>query len=234
MTEPTIVSFPKSGRTWVKFALAHVGVHPNNTHAGSGTGRREIGKPFQGIPPHLSELPILFLHRDPIDTAVSLFFHITRKDLRFGSPRYFRMFLPLFIKGRIPPQEINEFVKSSVYGVERICKYNRAWIQHLADRQDSLIMTYESIREQPENGFHEIFTFLGLDIGKLSSALEASSFDAMKKVEQSGSKGAMLQQKYARDPLSAKVRRGKVGGYVDYLGTQTIEECKSVMVKYGF
>ena len=234
MTEPTIVSFPKSGRTWVRFALAHAGAHPVRDHAGSGTDRRKIGKPFRGIPPHLSESPILFLHRDPIDTAVSLFFHITHKDLRLWSPRYFRTFLPLFFKRRLPPREINAFVKSRVFGVERICEFNQAWINHLADREDSLILTYESIRESPENRFRQIFEYMSADLDKLPSALEASSFDAMKQVEKSGSHRTMLKQKYASDPLSAKVRRGKVGGYVDYLDAQTIEHCKTVMAKYGF
>ena len=52
------------------------------THSGCSTNRREIGRRFQGIPPELEKLPLAFLHRDPIDTAVSLYHHVTHRDLR--------------------------------------------------------------------------------------------------------------------------------------------------------
>ena len=50
-----MVSFPKSGRTWVRVMLDSVNCKLRYTHDGS-------------------DLPLLFLHRDPRDTAVSGFF----------------------------------------------------------------------------------------------------------------------------------------------------------------
>ena len=58
-----IVSYPKSGRTWVQFALAAYGIDVMVTHAGCSTNWREIGRPFAGIRPELAAIPLVFLMR---------------------------------------------------------------------------------------------------------------------------------------------------------------------------
>jgi hypothetical protein len=75
------------------------------THAGASTNRREVGRPYAGIPERARGLPLVFLYRNPIDTAVSMFYQITRRDLPKGSGRWYRMYLPLLLRGALPPQE---------------------------------------------------------------------------------------------------------------------------------
>jgi hypothetical protein len=36
------------------------------------------------------------------------------------------------------------------------------------------------------------------------------------------------------DPESRKVRRGRVGGYRDYLSDATVERCREIASRYGF
>jgi hypothetical protein len=221
-----IVSFPKSGRTWLGFALSKCGVDATFTHAGVSTNRREIGQPFSGIPLALRDVPVIFLHRDPIDTAVSLFYQISRRDLRPWSLRWVRMSWRLWITGALPPTDIDSFVLHPRHGVEKISAYNRAWIDHLAGRTDCLVLTYEAMRANPGVGFQQILDFIG-DISVTGLQLaEASSFDQMKAVERA--------QSQTIDPDGVKVRRGKVKGYVDELRPETVLQCQAIAARYGF
>lgn len=221
-----IASFPKSGRTWLGFALSQCGIDATFTHAGASTNRREIGQPFSGISAALQDVPLIFLHRNPIDTAVSLYYQISKRDLKPWSLRWLRMLLPLWLKGAIPPRDIDAFVLHPRHGVERVCVYNRTWIDHLAGRSDCLMLTYEAMRSDPAAGFQRILDFFGDASATGAQLAEASRFDRMKAAEQTQSRSI--------DPAGVKVRRGKVNGYVDELRPETVAQCQEIVARYGF
>lgn len=229
-----LVSYPKSGRTWVRYAMSQHKIDMSVSHVGNGTGWRVIGRPFQGIPPQASTIPMVFLYRDPIDTAVSMFYQVTRRDLQKGTGRWFRMYLPLMLRGALPPQEINTFVLNPIYGIEKVCAFNRAWLDHLQESDDCLVLRYEDMRANPAKGFQKLLDFWGETSATGAQLSEASSFDNMKAAERDAKQDALLSPSKRSDPSSAKVRRGKVGGYVDELTPETIAACKVIAAKFGF
>ena len=101
--EPTGISFPKAGRTWVRAVLRKSGAPLTFTHAGDGSRGRELGLPFDGVPAAYRERPVLFLHRNPIDTAVSFFFQVTKKDFAAGTFKYYQRYPRLWLRGVLPP-----------------------------------------------------------------------------------------------------------------------------------
>lgn len=221
-----LVSFPKSGRTWIDFAFSTSGLDIMLTHAGCSTNRREIGRPFSGVLPTLAKLPLVFLHRDPIDTAVSLFHHVTHRDLRRGSARYWRMFLPLMMRQALLPRSIDAFVLHPTHGIDKICRFNRAWLDHLQGRDDCLILTYEGMRAAPDQGFQRLIDYFGHTGVTGEELAQASTFDRMQQVELKG----------AADGAHAgrKVRKGKVRGYLEELAPETITACTEIMARHGF
>jgi Sulfotransferase domain len=221
-----IVSYPKSGRTWVQFALAAFGVDVMVTHAGCSTNWREIGRPFAGIPPDLAGLRLVFLHRNPIDTAVSMYHQVTYRDLRRGSGRSLRMALPLFLRGDLPPRDIDSFVLHPRHGIEKVCRFNRAWLDHVNGRADCLVLTYEGLRAAPAAGFQELLDFFGITDVTGADLAGASDFETMRKAEAASGKPPSEK--------GAKVRKGKVSGYVDELKPETIAACRRIMRDYGF
>lgn len=228
-----IVSYPKSGRTWLRFALASFGIEGTATHAGSSTHKTELGYPFKGVLPSLRATPLIFLHRDPLDTAVSLYYQITHRELRLWSKERLSLLVPLALRGAIPPAKIDAFVRHPVYGVENICAYNRAWLTHLAERQDCLVLKYEDMRSDPTDGFQRILDFFKVTVHSGAELAAASDFDRMKKVEIAG-EGSLAEQTVTADPKSFKVRRGKVAGFKDELRPETIDACQQIMARYGF
>ncbi len=229
-----IVSYPKSGRTWLRFAFDSAGIKASLSHAGAATNRREIGWPFRGIPPALNAVPLVFLHRDPIDTAVSMFYQVNRRDLRRGSGRWWRMLLPLALRGALPPTDIDAFVLHPIYGVEKVCTYNRAWLDHLEGRSDCLIMTYEAMRANPAEGFQSILDFWGEKSTTGAALAAASTFETMKAVEAGRTGPATLRAATVSDANSAKVRKGNVRGFFDELAPETIKRALEIASRHGF
>lgn len=226
------ISYPKSGRTWVRYCLGLCGVTLKFNHAGSGTGKDDIGRRFSGVIVLPDAENIIFMHRNPIDTAVSLYFQVHKKDLRWGSLRHLRRLPMLFLKGRYAPKSIDSFVLHPGYGVEKICQFNRAWLDHLKGCGNSLILTYEAARADDVSAFTGILNFLKEPTDGVETAVAKSRFDRMKEIEKKGETGTKLGL-VKDDPESAKVRRGKIGGYVDYLRPETIKQCSDICEKYG-
>ncbi len=228
-----IVSYPKSGRTWISFALSSAHIDATLSHAGCSTNRREIGYPFRGVPPQLRDIPLIFLHRNPIDTVVSMFYQVTRRDFRRWSRRWFRLLPSLVLKGNLPPATIDAFVRHPVYGVENICAHNRAWLDHVAIRTDCLILSYEELRAESAHHFQRILDFFKVTEVAGSELAARSEFDRMKSAEKS-LRSTIATRTVAADPASYKVRRGKVAGYKDELQPDTIAYCEKILERYGF
>ena len=229
-----IVSYPKSGRTWVRFALWTAGVDATLTHAGASTGWREIGRPYRAIPQDLREVPVVFLHRNPLDTAVSMFYQVTRRDLRRGLARWCRKLLPLSISSGLPPEDVDAFVLHPVYGIENVCRYNRLWLDRLASDDESLILTYEALRADPASGFQRLLDHWS-EAGVTGAELaQAASMEQMRAAEQTGTAFLKTSAGRSGDANSAKVRKGKVRGYADELRPETIAEAQAIAARYGF
>lgn len=227
-----IVSYPKSGRTWVAFALDQCGVDVTLTHAGSSTNWRDLGRPCTAIPPGLHRVPLVFLHRDPLDTAVSMFRQVTRRDLRRHSARWWRMLLPLTLRAGMPPEDVDAFVLHPLYGLERVCAFNRVWLDALARRPDCLVLTYEALRGTPVETFGMLAGFMRLEGVSGAALAEAGAFERMREAEDR--RRADQLDEVSRDDESRKVRRGVVGGYRSDLRPETVAACQATLARYGF
>lgn len=226
-----IISYPKSGRTWLRYGLTIADVEPVFDHAGVYTQAQKIGQEWAGIPEEYQDTPVIFLHRNPIDTSVSLYFQILHKDVRPGRKTWKHA---LGRNIEMPPRKIDEFVLHPLYGVKACCRYNRTWLDHLDRRSD--IFTYEQFKADPVSEFRRLLIALDKRV-KAEHAQEWSdraSFENMRKVQASEDGHKYRLTVPWKDPKAAKVRRGRVGGYVEDLRPETIQLCKKIAARYGF
>lgn len=221
-----LCSYPKSGRTWIRFALAHVldTVHdleleidlhslfsllPNlDGHEDPGKDATVYG--YAGRPEiplllssHLAfddslfaGRPIVFLLRSPLDVVVSNYFQRTRQDLSWSGG-------------------LGEFIRDPEIGTYDLVRYLNSWADRLA-RPEVAVVTYEALRAEPERGLIDLADHLGVpcEASTARAALAHASFPSMLAVElASGIRG----YEYDRgDPEARRVRRGRVGGYRSY------------------
>ena len=152
-SDTPIVSFPKSGRTWLRYAAALEDIELTFTHADHASNLEEMGFNFKGIDSTLKGKPVIFLHRNPLDTAVSYFFQVLHKDCVPGRKTWRKMKM----YGRLPPTRINDFVLHPQFGIELITTFNRAWLDYLQGAKGSVVFTYEQFHENPEKYFTKFF-----------------------------------------------------------------------------
>lgn len=222
----TVISFPKSGRTWLRVMLDNLSIGMEYTHAGS----------KYSLSCHFNELPLpsevetsgkqILLIRDPIDTAVSGYFQKTKR------------------KKNSEMIDISDFVRDPRYGVEKIAQFNITWLNHIAasDSSTHRAISYEELRSDPVAGLTSIFTFLTGHTPRhpktIERVVEEASFARMQAKERSGKLakqyGSALRPGNIKDPESFKVRRGKIGGYADYLSQEDISYCKDVLIELGY
>ena len=227
-----VVSIPKSGRTWLRAFLCayfcrrydqRMTLEPEQ-YGEPGIPRivyshdtfeqrtkADVWDRIRGkylIPAaELRRAKIILLARDPRDAFVSLHVQMTRRT-------------------RETPQElkqmnVSELLRDRAFGIASIVEVMNRWLREFGGRPNFLLTRYESLRQNPEQHFRALLEMLGaqpLDPQAFAHALEFSDFGNMKKMEAEGAfESKILQAGDVRDPESFKVRRGKVGGYQEYL-----------------
>jgi hypothetical protein len=225
-----IVSYIKSGRTWFRFILANyfneifdlglqVDFHsifaiiPNyllNSRQGWGTYRfaNRPQVPFLVV----SHLPyrrllfgsrdILFVLRDPRDVMVSAYFHKTRHAQLFNGG-------------------IEAFLHDPEHGVLDYIRYFNGWAE-ACDHHRHFVVAYERLSADTISLLKDVLAFLNVEIddGALTRAISASSFEAMRAIELRS--GHPVHRYDPSNAESLRVRRGKIGGFQDYLDDRQI------------
>jgi hypothetical protein len=217
----TVVSYPKSGRTWLRLMLADLQVEFDFTHDGaSGSKARVFDETIHCRRGIYWEKPVIFLSRDPRDTAVSAYF---QKALRRGG-----------FDGTI-----SDFIRDSCWGVEKIVNYNLTWLERGAHLPTCLPITYEEMSADTVGVLKEVLSTVGLErsMQDLENAVAAHSFDRVRERESredqsSGKK--KLGPTILNNPESFKARRGKIGGFVDYLSADDVAFCSEVLNRYHY
>jgi hypothetical protein len=227
-----VVSIPKSGRTWVRtFLCAYFckrygqpfSLQPEQsgdvriprivyshdrfeqrTKADRWGALR--GKYF--IPPaELRRAKIVLLARDPRDTFVSHYVQLTRRTRETPD--------------QLKQKEIGEVLRDRRHGIASMIEIMNGWLDEWSGKPNFLLLRYEDLQNAPEENFRALLKFFGEqepDAEAFAHALEFSRFGNMKKMEASGAFASkILQATDVGDPESFKVRRGKVGGFTDYL-----------------
>jgi len=241
-----ILSIPKSGRTWIRtFLCAYfckryareftleperygepgiprlIFSHDCFEHRTKGDLWDRIRGKYLVPKKELRRAKIILLVRDPRDCFVSLYVQMTRRDR--GAPTEFKR------------KTVSDLLRGKKFGVRAIIKTMNAWLIEFSGRDDFTIIRYESLREFPAENFRILLAVLGEttpDMSIFHGALDFSQFDNMQKLEAAGAfDSKILRPGDARDPESFKVRRGKIGGYREYLSAEDQEYAAHALTK---
>ncbi len=228
-----LISYPKSGRTWFRYVLSHyfasvagvpeaVNLHnmfsivPNfdlDPERGIPAFRfRETKAPVPTIlVSHLDyraslflRRPVIIMVRDPRDVIVSAYFHATRHKHRFEGSLF-------------------DFIKDREQGMPAMIGYLNGWAGGLSNRAH-FVLSYERLSADTAGQTEAVLGFLGCPIDRtaLQAAVEAGRFEAMQDRERA--EGIPAHQYDRNDVESLRMRRGKAGGFRDYLDDSQIRE----------
>jgi hypothetical protein len=230
-----ILSVPKSGRTWLRaFLCAYfckrfgleftlrpdrydeqriprlIFSHDVFEHRTKGDRWDRIRGKYLVPRRELDRAKIILLTRDPRDCFVSLYLQLTRRDPN----------APL----KLRQKTASEMLRDRRFGVRAIIDAMNDWIDEFSGRDNFSLVRYEALRASPDEHFRDLLAVVGEalpDATIFNEALEFSRFENMQKLEAAGAFDSnILHPGDVRDPESFKVRRGKVGGYREYLSVE--------------
>ena len=229
VTKCFILSFPKCGRTWLRVMLMKAIAGHYDLQIRNYIYMRQLSNQEPNVPrisvmhddlPHrkraeelesskkrFRRASVIFLVRDPRDVIVSWYFHKSRRSQEYHGT-------------------LSDFIHEPVGSFDTVLRYYNIWDQNRELPERFLLVRYEELSTDPYGELRRILNFLNLqEISDeaVEEAIRFAGFDNMQQMEQNRKfRSGRLQPVSVADPESYKVRRGRVGGYVDYLSADEI------------
>jgi len=239
-----IISYMKCGRTWLRFIIGNMLIKYQDSTEEKDVLAYTDGKYISKINtrikayhddnPHLRkpdqleldksryyDKKILFLVRNPIDVAVSLYYHFTYRSKSNTKP-------------------IDEFVSEYIPG---IVEYFNIWAKQKEMIKEFLIVRYEDLHKSPLIEMKRISQFFNITLSEeqIQEVIYQSNYKNMRSYEKNSTKNPQLSSNLIteKDFRAAKVRKGVVGGYISELQQKTISKMEMFTTKnldksYGY
>lgn len=207
-----LVSFPRSGVTWMTFLLANLmvkfcrknidvnfktiysiipDIHYNKENIPDDTTFHPFPRMIKSHSEYLPDYKrVIYLIRDPRDVMVSYYDYLTNK---ISGPRF---------------KDFSDFIKNRQYGVSTWVKHIKSWINKW-----DIIIRYEDLKTNPKGQLEKILSFLNIKTineDDINFAIEKSSLEEMQSMEK---EGMVKVNAFKKD--FAFIRKGDVGGWKD-------------------
>lgn len=236
-----IVSFGKSGRTWLRVMISHLfrlmyGL-PENAVLGFDNFHnlnKAVPRTFFTHDNYIKDFTgdagsktafyhkrVILLARDPRDVAVSQFFQWK-----------FRLKSSKVAINNYPPRDsaisLFDFVMGDNGGSMRaVTDYLNLWAQEARKLELFHLLRYEDLRARPREELRRLLDFMRVDAtdAHINGAVDYASYENMKKMESTQQfrlAGGRMMPRDKDNPDSYKVRRAKVGGYRDYFSDEEV------------
>ncbi|RXE48162.1 sulfotransferase domain-containing protein [Chromohalobacter israelensis] len=235
------VSYPKSGRTWLRamlgsyFALKYegdnAGAFPDVrelsdknglpkikfTHDGASMQAGLSYKDLRSGHRDYRKKKVVFVGRDVRDTLVSAYFQaVKRVNVYEGS--------------------VSEFLRSDKYGADKILSFYQFWHSACNEPRAFLYTSYELMHEDARRELSRVLSFMDIEVDDdlVRKAVDACSFNNMRKMEKSGEgTSSAFRPADMKDEESYKARKGKVGTYSENLSEEDINYINERALAYG-
>lgn len=157
---------------------------------------------------------VILLVRDPRDTIVSLHLQVTRRwKVRSDTP-------------------LHDFIWQPRGSFRTMIRFYNIWAEN-RDVPELLLLRYEDIHADTAGSLRKLLDFSGLEEipdSLIEESVEFNRIDALRRREKSGEyQSSRLRPGNASDPESFKARKGKIGGFVDYLDPEDIARMTEVI-----
>jgi hypothetical protein len=228
-----LISYPKCGRTWLRMMLGWYagGLEAENPLevyklSSGATGFRRLDVSHDDYP-HWKPADrlftdkeayrnkiVIFLVRDPRDVLVSNYFQFTRRgDMDIAKVSF--------------SGSMSDFIRNPVGRIAGLVGFYNVWAASRQVPARFELLTYEELTSAPREVLMrsvEALNWPVRDDSDVDEIVEAASFGRLRALEaRNAFSDNRLAPAAADDPESYKIRRGKVGGYVDYLSAADID-----------
>lgn len=133
---------------------------------------------------------------------------------------------------------LETFIQDPVHSLKKYIKFHNLWASHQSEFSDLNVLRYEDIRKSPTVELPRLLAFLGFEFNQqyFYEALEFSSLENMRKMQEDPKNMPFLRnpnrfiREGNKDDLEARhVRKGKVGGYREYLDPKLATHLENII-----
>ena len=217
-----IVSYQNSGRTWLRVMLSDLGIDAKFTHAGAAYRYRFGPDAVCSNIDLYRHRRIVFLVRDPLDAIVSNYFQASMTDGVFQG-------------------DMKSFLRDPQWGLARLLAFNAGWYEARDRLRDFQLVRYETMVERTADELARVVDFMrlpGIDRRDIEASAERNRFETMKQREAAGDLYRQYGDRFSQggrdNDEGLKVRRGKIGGYRDYLDAADIAFARDLIETSGY
>ncbi len=241
-----VVSYAKSGRTWLSVLISHIvhqkfGTPVEELVSSSKFRKRHPAVPVffmtadNFAPARMSDAALLSLYgqrkvlllvRDPRDVAVSHYFQLSKRC----SPLTRSLF---GVPDDLGEMSLFDFVCGEA-GLPQVIDWLNRWERRIAQLPRALRISYEELRADTPRVLRRVTDFIGwrCSDAEIAAAVDFASFEKLQSLErQRFFHSGRMQPGDAADAESYKVRRGKVGGYRDYFSPEEIDRIDALVAE---
>jgi hypothetical protein len=208
------VSYPKSGRTWIRYVLHQLNVESKFVFHHDGFEFNDGNMPAHDfslskrlIQYDRPEVRITYLSRDPRDVMASLYHQITK---RFKDFFHFE-------------ESISSFIRHPYFGADVLHDFRNMW-KILANKLNILTITYEECHLNLNGVIQKILNHHQLGSLHTSDSVDKvcniSNFENMKKIEE---KECFPYPWLRKRNFAPKVRKGQIGSYLNEFSVVDID-----------
>jgi hypothetical protein len=242
-TELYLVGYPKTGNTWIRYMLGRymqmlcnlpalplfdatdswgrcekfcAGPAMQFTHHPLVWRNQQASDlTYENVVRPYSDKRVVLLVRHPLDTLVS---HWMQR--KYQTKENYSC-------------SLSEFLRDMDWGIEKYFRFYSLWFKHKSDVKDFLLVRYEDTSSNAHQALSRLLEFLAVPARDelLTQTVADSNFESMRNVELTGvvpkyrSSGLKIfATGDMNNPDSFHVRRGKVGGFRDYLEPREISQ----------
>ncbi|HEU0030814.1 MAG TPA: sulfotransferase domain-containing protein [Kofleriaceae bacterium] len=227
-TDAYVLSFPGCGRTWLTVLMGKAIVEERGLGDANPARITELARLGKHVPrievrhdasPQLrrpeeierdksrfAKKDVVLLVRDPRDAIISYYFEASKRRGRFSGTA-------------------GEFLRHPIGGLDSMLTYYNVWAENRNVPKRFYVVRYEQLHADTVTELDHVMRTVGVDASRasLERAVEYGRFDNMRKIEQKGFDRPELDRHKAGDTESFKARKGKVGGYREYLSPDDVE-----------
>ncbi|MEM6301981.1 MAG: sulfotransferase domain-containing protein [Pseudomonadota bacterium] len=151
---------------------------------------------------------VVLLVRDPRDVLVSNFFQETKRE---GSTH----------------KDMSSYLRSDVGSIDTLLAWYNTWAENKDLPSQFSLLRYENLHKDAHSELRSTLAVLGMpdvDDDVIDEAVQYASFKNMRKLEEKESfQSDKMRAGDKNDQESFKTRKGKVGGFTDYLSKADID-----------
>jgi hypothetical protein len=238
-----IVSYPKSGRSWLRVMMAHYFcqvhdrsfdvdaditeltrqfpdsprisfVHDGSTHEGE---CHYTAAELSGDKRFYRGRRVVLLVRDLRDVMVSYYMHATRRQRVFDGT-------------------LSEYIRDDRFGIAKAVAFLNHWYNARHVPGSLMVVRYEDLMRNPAGELLRLVQFIGMpvDHDAANASAEFACFDNMKTLERSGMlvAGGKFGPGAGNDENSFKVRKGCIAGFIDDLSPDDLRYLSDYIDQY--